>query len=144
MRIAIGADHAGFAMKERLKAHLAEQGHEVTDLGADSEESVDYPDYALKVARAVRDGQSERGVLVCGTGIGMAIAANKVHGIRAAAITEPELARLARLHNDLNVIAVAGRFTPFQVAAEIVDTFLGTEFEGGRHVRRVDKMMSAE
>ena len=144
MRIAIGSDHAGFEYKERLKAHLLEAGHDVVDMGTTSEDSVDYPDYALKVARTVRDGDAERGVLVCGTGIGMAIAANKVHGVRAAAITDPELARMARLHNDLNVVAVAGRYTPYQIAAEVVDTFLDTAFEGGRHQRRVDKMMAAE
>lgn len=144
MRIHIGSDHAGFEVKERLKAHLVDEGHDVTDVGADSEESVDYPDYALQVARAVRDGHAEKGVLVCGSGLGMAIAANKVRGVRAVAVTEPELARMSRLHNDANVISVAGRYTPYQVITEIVDTFLGTEFEGGRHGRRIEKIEAAE
>lgn len=145
MRIAIGSDHAGFDQKERLKAHLTAQGHEVTDVGtASADESVDYPDFAEQVARAVASGTVERGVLVCGTGIGMAIAANKVDGVRAANVTDPEFARLAREHNDANVVAVSGRFVPEQVNEEIVDVFLGTEFGGERHQRRVDKIGALE
>lgn len=144
MRVFLGSDHAGYELKERLKRHLTEEGYDVTDVGTTDGESVDYPDYALDVARAVRDGKADRGVLVCGTGIGMAIAANKVTGVRAAAVTEPELAEMARLHNNANVIAVAGRYTPEAKAIEIVDRFLATEFEGGRHQRRVDKIAAVE
>lgn len=145
MRVAIGSDHAGYDQKERLKAHLAGQGHEVIDLGTTSaDESVDYPDFAEKVARTVAAGAADRGVLVCGTGIGMAIAANKVDGIRAANVTAPEFAKLAREHNDANVVAVSGRFIPEQVNEEILDVFLGTQFGGERHSRRIDKINGIE
>ena len=139
MRIYIGSDHAGFEMKEKLRDHLKAAGHDVVDVGTDSPASVDYPDYAIKVAHAVRDGDAERGVLVCGSGIGMAIAANKVHGVRAAAVYTPELARMSRLHNNANVVSLAERFTDLDTAIEIVDAFLTTPFEGGRHERRVAK-----
>lgn len=145
MRIAIGSDHAGYEQKERLKAYLENRGHDVVDLGADSAvESVDYPDYAIKVGRAVAKGDAERGVLVCGTGIGMSIAANKVPGVRAANVTDPEFARLARQHNNANVVSVSGRFVPVAVNEEIIDAFLDTEFEGGRHAGRVEKISAAE
>lgn len=145
MRVAIGSDHAGFDQKERLRAHLTASGHEVVDVGTDSaEESVDYPDFALGVSRHVADGTVERGILVCGTGIGMAIAANKVDGVRAANVTDPEFARLAREHNDANVIAVSGRFVPEQVNEEIIDAFLSTDFGGERHRRRLDKISELE
>lgn len=145
MRVAIGSDHAGFDQKERLKTHLLETGHEVVDLGTTSgDESVDYPDYAVAVGRSVASGDSEFGVLVCGTGIGMAVAANKVDGVRAANVTDPEFAKLARQHNDANVVAVSGRFVPLQVNEEIVDQFLATAFEGGRHQNRVAKITAAE
>lgn len=145
MRVAIGSDHAGYEQKERLKTHLVESGHDVVDLGTGSaEESVDYPDFAIAVGRAVADGDVRFGVLVCGTGIGMAIAANKIDGVRAANITDPEFARLTRQHNDANVVALSGRFVPVDVNATILDEFLGTEFEGGRHASRVDKITSAE
>jgi len=145
MRVAIGSDHAGFDQKERLKAHLAEQGHEVVDMGTTSgSESVDYPDFAEKVARSVAAGVTERGVLVCGTGIGMAMAANKVDGVRAANVTDPQFAELAREHNDANVVAVSGRFVPVAVNEEILDVFLGTPFGGDRHARRVDKIANLE
>lgn len=144
MRVAIGSDHAGFEQKERLKAHLAEQGHEPVDVGTFSEDSVDYPDFALKVGRSVAKGETDFGVLVCGTGIGMAIAANKVHGVRAANVTDPEFARLARQHNNANVVAVSGRFVPEVVNTQIVDVFLSTPFEGGRHAGRVSKITDAE
>jgi ribose 5-phosphate isomerase B len=144
LRVALGSDHAGFEQKERIKAHLLEQGHEVTDVGTGTEEeSVDYPDFAIAVARAVAEGSAERGVLVCGTGVGMAIAANKIEGVRAANVTLPEFARLARAHNDANVVAVSGRFVSLEVNEEIVDAFLTTEFEGGRHARRVEKIDAA-
>lgn len=145
MRVAIGSDHAGFDQKERLKAHLAEQGHEVVDMGTTSgSESVDYPDFAEKVARSVAAGVTERGVLVCGTGIGMAMAANKVDGVRAANVTDPQFAELAREHNDANVVTVSGRFVPVAVNEEILDAFLGTPFGGDRHARRVDKIADLE
>lgn len=141
MRIAIGSDHAGYDQKQRLKTHLEESGYEVEDLGTTSaEESVDYPDFAEQVARAVAAGTADRGVLVCGTGIGMAMAANKVPGVRAANVTDPEFAKLAREHNDANVVAVSGRFIPEDVNQTIIDVFLGTEFSGDRHQRRVDKI----
>jgi len=145
MRVAIGSDHAGFDQKERLKAYLAQEGHEVVDLGTSSSaESVDYPDFAEKVARSVATGETERGVLVCGTGIGMAMAANKVDGVRAANVTDPQFAELAREHNDANVVAVSGRFVPVEVNEEILDVFLGTPFGGDRHQRRVDKIGGIE
>jgi len=145
MRIAIGSDHAGFEQKERLRTHLESEGHAVEDLGTTSaEESVDYPDYAIAVAKQVAGGDVDYGVLVCGTGLGMAIAANKVDGIRAVNVTDPEFAKLAREHNDANVIAVSGRFTPVLVNEQIVDAFIATEFAGGRHSGRVDKITKAE
>lgn len=145
MRVAIGSDHAGFDQKQLLKAHLLAEGHDVIDVGADSSGvSVDYPDFAKDVGRIVAAGDADFGALVCGTGIGMAIAANKVSGVRAANATDPEFARLARQHNDANVIAVSARFVSEEVNASIVDAFLGTEFEGGRHQKRVDKIMAEE
>ncbi len=140
MRIHLGSDHAGFALKERVKAYMQAEGHAVTDVGTFDEGSVDYPVYAHAVARAVADGEADFGVLVCGTGLGMAIAANKVRGVRAAQATSPEFARMARLHNDANVVALAGRYTDAATAESILDAFLGTAFEGGRHQRRVDMM----
>ncbi len=144
MRVALGSDHAGFEQKESLKAHLVAQGHEVTDFGTGSDESVDYPDYALLVGREVAEGDADFGVLVCGTGIGMAIAANKITGVRAANVTSPEFARLARQHNDANVITVSGRFVDPEINERIVDEFLATPFEGGRHAGRVAKIASVE
>ena len=145
MRVVIGSDHAGFEQKQRLAKHLAETGMTVTDVGtADAQESVDYPDFALAAARRVAAGEAEFGVLVCGTGIGMAIAANKVHGVRAANVTIPEFARLAREHNDANMVTVSARFVPEQVNEEIVDTFLATPFAEGRHAGRVAKISAAE
>jgi ribose 5-phosphate isomerase B len=144
MRVAIGSDHAGFEQKEQLKSYLREQGIDVTDVGTDSaEDSVDYPDFAFDVGKTVAAGEAEYGVLVCGTGVGMAIAANKIDGVRAANVTDPEFARLARAHNDANVIAVSGRFVDEGRNREIVDAFLATPFEGGRHGRRVDKINGA-
>ena len=145
MRVAIGSDHAGFEQKEQLRDHLVSRGHEVVDLGTDSaERSVDYPDYAVAVAKRVAGGEADYGVLVCGTGLGMAIAANKVDGVRAVNVTDPEFAKLAREHNDANVVAVSGRFIPEQLNEEIVDAFLDTAFGGGRHAGRVDKITRAE
>ena len=140
MRIAIGADHAGWILKDHLRARLIEAGHEVRDFGARSAESVDYPDYAALVARAVADGDAERGILVCGSGIGMAIAANRRRGVRAAACVELYSARLSRQHNDANVLALGSRIVAPPLAEAIVDLFLATPFEGGRHARRVAKL----
>lgn len=144
MRIAIGSDHAGFEQKQLLCAYISGLGHEVLDLGPITDERCDYPDYALKVALEVATGKADRGVLVCGTGIGMALAADKVAGVRAATITTPQFAELARQHNDLNVIALSGRFVGFDDNSQIVKTFLETAFEGGRHALRVAKIMELD
>lgn len=144
MRIHIGSDHAGFALKERVKEHLVAEGNDVTDVGTHSEESVDYPAYAVQVGRAVAKGDADLGVLVCGSGLGMEIAANKVHGVRAVQVIDPEFAKMARLHNNANVITLAGRYTDEPTAFEIVDTFLSTPFEGGRHERRVEGISDIE
>lgn len=144
MVISMGSDHAGFEQKEQLKAYLQQQGHTVLDRGCDSADRVDYPDFALPVAQDVAAGEAERGVLVCGTGIGMALAADKVAGVRAANIITPQFAALCREHNDANVITLSGRFVSFEVNCEILDTFLSTEFGGGRHAGRVEKIMSLD
>lgn len=143
-RIALAADHAGFDEKEKIKTTLNELGIEFDDLGTTSQDSVDYPDYALKVAKGVSSGEYDQGLLVCGSGTGMAIAANKVKGVRAAVAWSPEIARLAREHNDANILALPGRFTSETEAAEIVKAFFETDFEGGRHKRRVDKISDIE
>jgi len=142
--IAVGADHAGFPLKQHLKQWLVAEGHRVLDLGTHSPESVDYPDFAAGVAHAVSSGDAERGLLVCGTGIGMAIAANKVSGIRAGVCADVETARLSRQHNDLNVLALAGRATSVDDAVAIVRAWLDTAFEGGRHERRLAKVSGLE
>ena len=144
MRIAIGADHAGFELKELIKHTLDELRIAYRDMGTESDESVDYPDYAEKVARGVASGEFDRGVLVCGTGIGMALAANKVAGVRAAPVMDLETARLAREHNDANILALGARVTPPDRALDIVRLFLRTEFEGGRHARRLGKVAALE
>jgi ribose 5-phosphate isomerase B len=144
MKIAIGADHAGFALKEALREALRADGHEVEDFGTDSAASTDYPDYAAAVGRAVTEGRAERGVLVCSTGVGMSIAANKLHGVRAALATNPDEVRLTREHNDANIVAFGARYTAPGAAVEMARLFLATPFEGGRHQRRVDKMMALE
>jgi ribose 5-phosphate isomerase B len=145
MRIAIGSDHAGFDQKQSLAAYLTGQGHDVVDLGTlDATTSVDYPDYALAVSHKVISGDAQFGVLVCGTGIGMAIAANKVDGIRAANLTDPQFAALAREHNDANVVTLSARLVPVQVNEEILDAFLATPFAGGRHEGRLAKITAAE
>ncbi len=143
MKIAIGSDHAGFRLKEELRRHLESSGHAVLDVGTISEESVDYPDYGLAVGRAVASGQADRGVAVCGTGIGIAIAANKVRGIRAGTPGDLFATRLMREHNDANVIAFGARIAAAPLAIAMVDLFLQTEFAGGRHARRVDKLDDA-
>lgn len=144
MRIALASDHGGFGQKERLRPWLEELGYQVTDFGTGSEESVDYPDFALPAASAVAAGEADFGVLVCGTGIGMQIAANKVHGIRAANVTSVRFAHLAREHNDANVLTLSGRFVDFEENQRIVEEFLSTQFAGGRHERRVAKIMQIE
>lgn len=141
MRVALGSDHAGYEQKQQIREHLEAGGHEVIDVGTTSaDESVDYPDFAVDVARSVAGGDADYGVLVCGTGVGMAMAANKVDGIRAANVTDPEFAKLARAHNNANVVTVSGRFVPLETNEQIVDAFLSTPFEGGRHASRVDKI----
>ena len=144
MRIAVGADHAGRELKDHLARQLEEEGHEVVDLGTDSSASVDYPDYARKVAAEVAAGGAERGVLVCGTGVGVAIAANKVRGVRAANCNDLYTAQMSRAHNDANVLTLGARVVGSGVAEEIVRVFLGTPFEAGRHARRVDKIKALE
>lgn len=143
-RIAIAADHGGFEQKERLREWLENEGHDVDDMGCYDPSSVDYPDYARLVADAVAKGDADAGVLICGTGIGMMIAANKVDGIRAANLTTPEFARLSREHNDANIAALSGRFVDIEDNKKILEEFLGTQFAGGRHARRVEKIMSLE
>ena len=140
MKIALASDHAGYAEKERLKPLLLELGLEVDDLGTVSEESVDYPDYARKVADEVAQGRADQGVLVCGSGTGMAITANKVPGVRAAVAWSEETARLARQHNDANVMAIGARTTPPGEIPAIVRAWFSSEFEGGRHADRVGKI----
>ena len=144
LRIALGADHGGFEQKEQLKGWMEERGYAVTDCGCTSEESVDYPDYALPVAHAVAKGDADYGVLVCGTGLGMMLAANKVSGIRAVNITSTQFAQLSREHNNANIITLSGRFTSLEENEAILDTFFTTEFAGGRHNRRVEKIMAIE
>lgn len=141
MRIAIASDHAGFVQKDPLAEYLRAQGHEVVDCGPDSDEHCDYPDYADKVARRVARGEVDRGVLICGTGLGIAMTADKVAGVRATPIQTVEFARLAREHNDANVIGLSGRFVSLEDNEKILDAFLTTEFGGGRHTARVEKMM---
>lgn len=144
MRIHLGSDHAGFPMKEFVREYLLAAGYDVTDVGPTSEASVDYPDYAGLVAHAVAAAEADFGVLVCGSGLGMAIAANKVDGVRAVQVTDPEMAKMSRLHNNANVITLAGRYSPVPTVKEILDTFLTTEFEGGRHQARLDKIARLE
>jgi len=145
MRIAIGTDHAGFALKERLVRELASLGHQVEDLGTHAAEPpVDYPDFCLPVAERVADGRAERGIVLGGSGIGEAIAANKVAGVRAAVVTSDETARLTRLHNDSNVLALGGRTDPHEDAARWMRIWLDTPFEGGRHVARLRKITEYE
>jgi ribose 5-phosphate isomerase B len=144
VRVALGADHAGFVLKNALKGVLDELGIAYDDFGTSSPDSVDYPDFADVVARAVADRRADRGILVCGSGIGMAIAANKIAGVRAAVVTDTEAAKLSRQHNDANVVALGARLTPADRAGEIVRAFLNTDFDGGRHGRRVEKISLLE
>ena len=144
MRISIASDHAGFEQKQELVDYLVSKGYDVIDRGPDTDDRVDYPDFAAAVARDVTGGSAERGVLVCGTGIGMAIAANKIDGVRAANIVSPAFAALCREHNDANVIALSGRFVDPSANREILDAFLSTDFGGGRHAGRVEKIAALE
>lgn len=143
-RIAIGADHAGYEDKEKIKRQLEELGVEYEDVGTDSTESVDYPIYAQKVAEKVASGEVEQGILVCGSGNGMQMAANKIHGIRAALAWNEETARLARQHNDANVLSVPARMISPEEAEKVVKSFLEADFEGGRHARRVGEINDLE
>jgi ribose 5-phosphate isomerase B len=140
VRVALGADHRGFALKEELKRWLAARGHEVVDLGPESADRVDYPDYAFRVADAVAGRRADRGILICSTGIGMSIAANKVQGVRAALVDSVRLARLSREHNDANVLCLGADIVSAAEARRIVGVWMKTEFAGGRHARRVRKL----
>lgn len=144
MKIALGSDHGGFQLKETISKWLLEHDYEVVDKGAYNEESCDYPDYGKAAALAVINGEAEKGILVCGTGIGISISANKVKGIRAALCGDTFSARMSRLHNDANVLALGQRVTGAGLALDIVDIWLKTGFEGGRHSNRVDKIMRIE
>ncbi len=141
--IAIGCDHGGYEMKCALIKHLQEKNIEVCDCGCNGE-TVDYPDIAVKVCEKVTSGECERGILVCGTGIGMSMAANKVNGIRAAVVTDTFSARFTRMHNDCNVLCMGGRVLGVGLACDILDSYLNAEFEGGRHEQRIAKMMNIE
>ena len=141
-RIAIASDHAGFSLKEILRGELAAQDYDVDDLGTYAEDSVDYPDFAEAVAMAIKNGAAERGVLVCGTGIGIAIAANRFPWVRAGVCHDATSARLTRAHNDANVIAMGARLIGSETAKDCLKVFLETPYEGGRHARRVDKLSS--
>ena len=142
MRIALAADHAGFALKDELAEWLREAGHDVLDLGTNGPESVDYPEYGARLARAVAAGEAERGIAVCGSGIGIAIAINRFAECRCAQVNEPLSAELARTHNDANVLALGARLIGSDMARACVSAFLDTDFAGGRHERRVDQLSS--
>jgi ribose 5-phosphate isomerase B len=144
MKIAIGADHAGFSLKEQLRRRLAAEGNEVVDFGTGTPESCDYPDFAQSVGRDVAQGRSDRGILVCSTGIGMAMAANKVDGVRAAPAESDDEVKLTREHNDANVLTLGARYMDENRAMELIDIFLKTEFAGGRHARRIAKIAQLE
>ncbi len=144
MKIAIGSDHAGFALKEAIKKHLEAKGHTYKDFGTFDESSVDYPDYAFYVGKAVQMGEYDRGILICGTGIGMSIAANKICGIRCALCHDVYSAKMTRKHNDSNVLAMGARVIGNTLALKVTDAWLEAEFEGGRHARRVEKISNIE
>ena len=144
MKIAIGADHAGFSLKEQLRRKLSGEGYEVVDFGTGSPESCDYPDFARAVGRDVAQGGSDRGILVCSTGIGMAMAANKVDGVRAAPAESDDEVKMTREHNDANVLTLGAKYMDQDRAMELIDIFLKTEFAGGRHARRVAKIAQLE
>lgn len=144
MKIGIGNDHTSVDMKQEITAYLESLGHEVVNYGTDGRESCDYPLYGKKVACAVRDGEVDRGILICGTGVGISLAANKVKGIRAVVCSEPYSARLSKEHNDTNILAFGSRVVGTELAKMIVSAWLDAEFEGGRHKRRVDMIMAIE
>jgi ribose 5-phosphate isomerase B len=144
MRIALGADHAGYELKDKIREHLKLRGIDVRDKGTNSGDSVDYPDYARLVARDVKQGRADLGILVCGSGIGMSMAANKVPGIRAATVSTEHEAQVSREHNNANVLALGARITPADQALKIVDAWLAAVFAGGRHQRRVEKIAAIE
>jgi ribose 5-phosphate isomerase B len=144
MRIAVGSDHAGYELKRRVTPMLESAGHEVVDVGTDSDESTDYPRYAAQAARMVSGGEAERAVLLCGSGVGVSIVANKIEGVRAVNAHDRAEAELSRRHNDANVLALAGRRLGESEVGAIVEAFLGTEFEGGRHARRVGQISAVE
>jgi ribose 5-phosphate isomerase B len=144
MKIAIGADHAGFSLKEKLRQKLTGEGHEVVDYGTDSDTSCDYPDFAQPVAREVAEGRSDRGILVCSTGIGMSIAANKLDGVRAAPAQNADEVHFTREHNDANVLTLGARYVDEEQAMSLIHVFLDTRFAGGRHARRVAKIAQLE
>ena len=144
MKISIGCDHGALALKDKLVAHLQAKGHEVKDFGTYTLDSCDYPDFAAAAARAVANGECDKGIVLCTTGIGVSITANKVKGIRCALLSDVMSARLTRQHNDTNMMAIGAGVVGQMLALEIIDTWLGTEFEGGRHQRRVEKLMSYE
>lgn len=144
MKIAIGCDHGGFEHKNAIAEHLKERGFEVTDFGIYENKSVDYPEIALKVANSVAAGENTLGILVCGTGIGMSMAANKVNGIRAAAVSDHFSAKYTRLHNNANILCLGGRVIGIGTALELADLFVDTEYEGGRHQKRLDMITEIE
>lgn len=144
MKIAMAADHGGYELKNILRDYLTEKGNEIIDLGTNSPESVDYPDYALLCAKEVVEKNVDFGILVCGTGVGISIAANKVKGIRCALCPSPEIAALTKQHNNANIISLGGRFTSPEIAKEIVDAYMSAEFEGDRHLKRINKISDIE
>ncbi|NMB33425.1 MAG: ribose 5-phosphate isomerase B [Clostridium sp.] len=144
MRIGIGSDHGGFNLKGKIINHLKENGYNIRDFGTHNIESVDYPEFAREVAEAVKSGECDRGILVCGTGLGMSIAANKIPGIRAAVCTNTYMARMSRRHNDANVLALGERILGFDIAIDIVKVWLRSEFLGERHTNRIDKINKIE
>ena len=144
MKISLGADHKGYELKEKIKIYLLDLGHQVTDFGTDATQSVDYPDFGFKAAQSVAKGESDFGIVFCWTGNGMNIVANKVKGIRSALCLNEEMASLARAHNNANVLALASKFVSEELAKRILDIWLSTEFEGGRHKQRLDKIKAFE
>jgi len=144
MKVAVGADHRGYELKERVKQYLEKHGHTVLDMGTNSTESTDYPQYAFRVAEAVRDGVADRGVLVCDSGNGIAIAANKVEGIRAALVIDPKHAEMSRRHNDANVMVLGSEILPEALEIPTLDAWFSAPFDGGRHARRVEQILDYE
>lgn len=144
MKVALGCDHGGFELKEAIKKYISDKGVEVVDFGTYTTDSVDYPEYGMKVAEAVSQGEVEQGILICGTGLGMSYVANKVKGIRCACVSDVFSAEMSKLHNDANVLALGARVVGLGLGLKIVETWLGTEFEGGRHQRRVDLITEVE